>query len=400
MGLIEKIFGRRKPAGVPQGSVHTFDAYAPQFTSWNGQIYESMLVRESIYAKDRHIMKLKFDTRGSAQKGLRSTMSIEPNPWHTWPDFLEQCNNIYEVENNLIVVPVLDDLGDMQGLWPVYPSGAEVREADGRFYLIFLTEDGKRRAMELEKCGIMRKHQLKNHFFGETNAPLAPTMSLAHTFNESIEESVKSAASYKFMAQVNNYMFDEDLAKERKRFDELNFKPGQGGGLLLFNANVKDVKQLEAAKNLVDKDQQQLIEKNVYSYFGVNEKVIMNTATPEDLQSFYDGEIEPFSIKFSDMLTKMTFSRREIVAGNKILLTANRLQYMSVQNKVAMSKELGDRGALLIDEIRDLYNYAPLPDGAGQHAPIRGEYYFVDQGRPDQQKEDDKKTEDDDNADA
>ena len=37
-----------------------------------------------------------------------------------------------------------------------------------------------------------------------------------------------------------------------------------------------------------------------------------------------------------------------------------------------------------IDEIRDLFNYPPLPDGAGQHAPIRGEYYMVDQGRPDQ----------------
>ena len=381
MGLIERIFGKRRPAGLTQGSVQTFEAYAPQFTSWNGKIYESMLVRQAIYAKDRHIMKLKFDMRGAAKKSLKSTLSIEPNPWHTWPDFLEQCNNIYEVENNLIVVPVLDDLGDMQGLWPVFPSGAEVREASGQFYVVFLGEDGKRHAMELDRCGIMRKHQLKNNFFGESNSPLAPTMSLAHTFNESIEESVKSAASYKFMAQVTNHMFDEDLAKERKRFDKLNFKTGEGGGLLLFNNNVKDIKQLEAAKNLVDKEQQDLIEKNVYAYFGVNEKVIMNTATPDELQSFFDGEIEPFSIKFSDMITKMLYSRREIIAGNKAVLAANRLQYMSVPNKVSMSQQLGDRGALMIDEIRDLFNYAPLEEGAGQHAPIRGEYYFVDQGR-------------------
>ena len=390
MGLIEKIFGKRRPAVFAQGNVQTFEAYAPQFTSWSGQIYESMLVRQAIYAKDRHIMKLRFDMRGSAKQGLKNTLMIRPNPWHTWPDFLEQCNNIYEVENNLIVVPVLDDMGDMRGFWPVYPSGAEVREVNGQFYVVFLGQNGRRHAMELERCGIMRKHQLKNYFFGENNAPIDPTMSLAHTFNESIEESVKSAASYKFMAQVNNYMFDEDLAKERKRFDTLNFTPGQGGGLLLFNANVKDVKQLEAAKNLVDKDQQELIEKNVNSYFGTNEKVIMNTATPDELQSFFDGEIEPFSIKFSDMATGMIYTDREIIAKNKAMLTANRLQYMSVPNKVAMAQQLGDRGALLIDEIRDLFNYGPLPDGAGQHAPIRGEYYMVDQGRPDQQKEDEK----------
>jgi hypothetical protein len=193
------------------------------------------------------------------------------------------------------------------------------------------------------------------------------------------------------MAQVTNYMFDEDLRKERIRFDTLNFKSGEGGGLLLFNANVKDIKQLEAAKNLVDKDQQELIEKNVWRYFGVSEDVIMNTATPEKLSTFYDGEIEPFAIKMSDGMSSMIYTDREQAAGNRALLAANRLQYMSVPDKVSMSQQLGDRGALLIDEIRDLFNYPPLENGAGQHAPIRGEYYMVDQGRPDQQKQEEKK---------
>ena len=67
--------------------------------------------------------------------------------------------------------------------------------------------------------------------------------------------------------------------------------------------------------------------------------------------------------------------------GNRITLTANRLQYMNVSQKVSMARELGDRGVLMIDEIRELFNYEPLPDGAGQHAPIRGEYYMVDEGK-------------------
>ena len=27
---------------------------------------------------------------------------------------------------------------------------------------------------------------------------------------------------------------------------------------------------------------------------------------------------------------------------------------------------------------------SPMPDGSGQHAPIRGEYYFVDEGKEDE----------------
>ena len=120
MGLIDKFLGKLKPALQPQGShVETFTAYSPVFTSWGGQIYESALVREAIYAKGRHIMKLKFNMKGSAQRGLWSVAQIRPNPWSTWPVFLERCNAIYETQNNLILVPVLNDLGQTRGFWPV-----------------------------------------------------------------------------------------------------------------------------------------------------------------------------------------------------------------------------------------------------------------------------------------
>ena len=394
MGLFKTIFGKKTaPAQqVPLSSLETFSAYSPVFTSWGGQLYESALVREAIYAKARHIMKLKFDMQGSAKRSLYNAVKVRPNPWSTWPDFLERCNNIYETQNNLIVIPLLDELGDTKGFWPILPSGAEVKQANGVPYLVFMLR-GKRTAMELDRCMIMRKHQLNNDFFGESNAPLSSTMELINTFEQCIQEGTKAAASYRFMAQVTNYMFDEDLAKERKRFDQNNFAPGEGGGLLLFNNNVKDVKQLEAAKKIVDAEEQKLIERNVWRYFGVSEEVIMNTATPDQMTTFFDGEIEPFEIKMSDGFTGMIYTDREMIAGNKAVLAANRLQYMSVADKVSMFTQMGDRGGMMIDEARELFNMPPLDNGAGQHAPIRGEYYFVDEGRPE-----DKKTDNNDNG--
>ena len=390
MGWIESIFGRiRRPGNLPTTSVETFSAYTPQFTTWGGQVYESALVREAIYTKARHIMKGKFTMQGSAKRSVYNAVKVKPNPWSTWPAFLERCNNIYETQNSLIIIPLLDDLGETKGFWPVFPSGAEVRMANDQAYLVYMIR-GKKMAMELERCQIMCKHQLHNDFFGESNAALNPTMEMIHTFEESIQEGVKAAASYRFMAQVTSYLHDEDLTKERKRFDKLNFKTGEGGGLLLFNNNVKDIKQLEAAKSLVDEKQQALIEKNVFRYFGVSENMILNTAKPDEMSAFFDGEVEPFFIKMSDGFTNMIYTDREQIAGNTAMITANRLQYMSVTDKVNMWQQMGDRGAMMIDEGRELFNMAPLPDGAGQHAPIRGEYYFVDQGRPDQQQDDQK----------
>ena len=95
----------------------------------------------------------------------------------------------------------------------------------------------------------------------------------------------------------------------------------------------------------------------------------------------FNGAVEPFAIKLSEALTKMVFTQREQNSGNRIQFTANRLQYMSVNSKIAMAQQLGDRGILTINEIRELFNYVPLEDETGTHLPIRGEYYFADEGK-------------------
>ena len=381
MGLIDRLFGRPRPAGG-ETRFETVTAYSPRFTSWGGQIYESELVRAAVDAKARHVCKLQYSMQGTARRKLYTATNSAPNPWYTWGQFLERCSNIYEIQNNLFIVPVLDAAGEVAGYFPVLPSGCEVVQHGGAPYLKYSFIGGQTRSMELSRCAVITKHQLKDDFFGERNTALDATMQLVNMVTQGIQEGVKNSATYRFMAQLTGKAFDEDLRKERERFDKNNFQSG-GGGLLLFGNQMQNIKELSQKAYQVDPAQMALIRENVYSYFGVSEGVIQNKANGDELDAFFNGAIEPFAIKLSEALTRMVFTERERNTGNAILFTANRLQYMNVGQKVSMAKELGDRGVLMIDEIRELFNYAPLPDGAGQHAPIRGEYYMVDEGRAD-----------------
>ena len=385
MGLFERIFGKPKAAPTNEGRFETFTAYSPCFTSWGGQIYESDMVRAAIDAKARHVAKLKYNVLGTARPKLWTATKTSPNPWYTWPQFLERCSNIYDVENNLFIVPILDNTGDVCGYFPVMPSGCKVVSHGGVPYLKYTFRGGKQAAIELDRCAIITKHQLKDDFFGESNRALDPTMQLITMVNQGIEEGVKNSATYRFMAQLASKSFDEDLRKERERFDRNNFQTG-GGGLLLFGNQFTNVKELSQKSYQVDAEQSKLIKENVFNYFGVSEKVIQNTATGDELDAFFNGAIEPFCIKLSDGLTKMVFTERERNGGNEILFNANRLQYMNIGSKISMAQQLGDRGVLTIDEIRELFNYGPLPDGAGQFTPIRGEYKDV-QGKEEGQEE-------------
>ena len=61
------------------------------------------------------------------------------------------------------------------------------------------------------------------------------------------------------------------------------------------------------------------------------------------------------------------------------MATSNRLQYMSNTEKLNVSAQMADRGIMNRDEIREIWNLDPLPDGQGQAYTIRGEYYLLNQ---------------------
>lgn len=395
MGLIDRIFGRAPKNAPMERTFQTLTAYSPAFTSWGGQIYESDMVRAAVDAKARHVAKLQYRMEGTARPKLWTVTKSEPNPWYTWPQFLERCSNIYDIENNLFVVPLLDEMGEVTGFFPALPSRCEVVDRAGEPYLKYTFLAGQKRSVPLRRCAVVTKHQLKDDFFGEHNTALDPTMKLVNMVNQGIMEGVKNGATFRFMAQLTGKTFDEDLRKERERFDRNNFQNG-GGGLLLFGNQFTNVQQLKQEGYRVDADQQKLIRENVENYFGVSDKVIRNEATGDELDAFFNGAVEPFAIKLSDALTRMVFTERERNGGNRILFVSNRLQYMNIASKISMAQQLGDRGVLTIDEIRELFNYAPLPDGKGAYTPIRGEYKDVQGSDADAQDDDqDDKLEDD-----
>ena len=386
MSLLDKIFrpaeAKKSENALQEASAffQTLTAYAPVFTNWGGAIYESEIVRASIDARARHISKLKVETVGTANQSLQKKLAQGPNQWQTWSQFLYRVSTILDVNNTAFIVPVFDERMIITGVFPVLPSMCSLVEYDGEIWLRYQFSTGQFAAVEFKKCAVLTKHQYRSDFFGDSNYPLKETMQLIHIQNQGIEEGVKNAATFRFMATLNNFSNAADLAKERERFREANLSSeSKAGGFLLFPNTYKDIKQVDVKPYAVDADQMKQIRENVFNYFGVSEGVLQNSAKNEDLEAFFDGAIEPFAIQLSEAMTKMLFSERERANGSYLIASANRLQYMSTTQKVAMARELGDRGAILIDEIRELFNYAPLPNGAGQVAPIRGEYKATDE---------------------
>lgn len=376
MGLLNKILGKiPAPQGKSQGFFTTLDGYMPVFTSWGGEIYESELARSAINAKATHISKLSVQVQGSAQPKLQTKLRNGPNEWQTWGQFLYRLSTILDIQNTAFIIPVIDEFGDTAGMYPVLPSLSEIVQYEGEPWVRYRFKNGETAAIEMSRCGIMTKFQYRDDFFGESNAALSPTMDLINIQNQGIEEAVKNSATFRFMARVNNFSTDKDLAKERKRFSKENLQ-GEGG-VLLFPNTYSDIQQVKSSPFVVDAEQMKNIQQNVFNYFGVNEEILQNKAFGDAWSAFYEGGIEPFAVQFSDVTTKMMFTERERASGALLMATANRLQYMSNTEKLNVSSQMADRGIMNRDEIREIWNLPELPDGQGKAYTIRGEYYLL-----------------------
>ena len=378
MGLFDWLFPKEEPIKISKtDQFKLLTAYEPIFRNYNGSVYESALVRSAIEAKARHISKLKVEMQGDAQSALKAKMKHAPNEWQTYPQFLARCSTILDCTNNLFIVPVQDDYLQTIGFFPVLPDRVKlIEDKKGKLWLRYTFRNNISGIVEFDRCAYLNKHQYKSDFFGDSNRALDPTMDLITIQEQGIKEAVKNSASYRFMARVSNFTSPEDLAEERQRFTRENLS-SENSGLLLFPNTYTDIKQVESNPYTVDDKQMELIKNNVFDYFGVNESIIQGKAESDQLDAFFNSAIEPFAIALSEALSKAIYSERERSFGNHVYVNANRLQYMSQTAKVTVARDLGDRGILTINEIRELFNYAPLPNG--DVAYIRGEYKPIEE---------------------
>jgi len=374
MGLIDYFFPKRREQVKVEQTFKIIDGYVPVYRDWNGAIYESEFVKTAIDAIARHISKLSVVIEGGTKSELITNLKKAPNSYSTWSQFLYRLTTILYVKNTAFIIPLRNKFGDYVGIYPICPISWEVVKDDfGRLWVRFRFKDRQSFAELLDDIGILTRYQFESEFFGDSNKALDDTMKLISIQRQGIKESTKNATAYRFWANVTNFSKAEDLAKERQRFDEENFQSKNGGGILLFPNTYKDVHQITNQSYTVDSEQMKLIERNVFDYFGVNEDIIQNKAYGDKFSAFYEGAVEPLAIQLSEVLTRMLFTARQVAFTSGITFTANRIQYMSNSDKLAVSKDLVDRGVLSINEARQIWQLQPI-DGGDRHI-LRGEYY-------------------------
>lgn len=377
MGLLEKLFPKKTAEAQVYSWFQTLGGYTPIYTSFEGGVYEMALTRACIHTFATHVSKLRPVVRGPGASRLDRVLSYRPNPWMDTKKYLYRLATIYMTENTAFIAPVYDDdlMLRINGFYPVLPSQAEVVERAGVPYLRYHFPVGTS-VVELDRSGIMTQMQYRDDFFGENNRALRPTMELIHTQNQSIINGVKASGSVRFLAKLAQTLKPADMNAERDRLVRDNLGDNNGG-VMIFDAKYTDVKPIESKPYVVDDKQAASIRESVFDYFGMSAGILHNQYTSDEWSAYYEGKIEPFAIEASLVHTNMTFSQAEIARGKEILFTVNRLQHMTMADKLSTVTQLFDRGMMNMDEGREVFQLPALDTEDSKRYYIRRDYAEV-----------------------
>lgn len=98
------------------------------------------------------------------------------------------------------------------------------------------------------------------------------------------------------------------------------------------------------------------------TFFNTNENIVQSKYNEDEWNSYYESEIEPLAMQLSNEFTIKLFTRRERGFGNRIVFSANNLQYASMSTKLGL-QAMVDRGAMTPNEWREVLNLPPVEGG-------------------------------------
>lgn len=373
MGLFDKIFGKKQAPTTTRFEM--INDNGGGFFAWNGDFYQSDIIRACIRPKAKAVGKLiakhirdnSTEFKVNPDSYMRFLLE-EPNPLMTGQMFQEKMAVQLELNHNAFAYIKRDDFGYPTEVYPIPCTTVEVVEgAQGDIFLKFYFKNGKQMTIPYTDIIHLRKDFNDNDFFGEhPGNALAQLMEIVTTTDQGIVKAIKNSAVVKWILKFKSVLKQEDIDSQVKNFVNNYLNISNDGGAASSDPRY-DLEQVKPEAFVPDSKQMQETVQRIYNFFNTNEKIIQSKYNEDEWTAYYESEIEPFAMQLAGEYTRKLFSRRERGFGNKIIFESSSLQYASLSTKMDLV-QMVDRGAMTPNEWRSILSLGPIEGGS---KPIR-----------------------------
>lgn len=366
--LFNMFFGNKKQTQpITQTQLQLLNNYDAQFTTLSNNTYDSKVARQCIDRIATHCAKLipkhiQDNISNNIKGDINFLLSNQPNPIMTKFDFIYKTISMLYTDSNAFIYIAKDKEGFITGFYPVLAQNYNLlQDASGKIYLQFKFINGQIYTIPYLELIHLRLFYNKNDIFGSGNGVLKTDIDTAHTASEGIKNAIKTSNKLRGILQFTNAMLKEkDVKASRDRFVKdfiSNLDDDTGIAGLDGKAEYKEINMKPIT---LDREQLEQVNYNIFDYYGISEKIVKNNFNSVEWNAFFEGVIEPRAIQLSDAFTNKIFSYKARKDGHKIVFTANRLQYASLDSKINLIKVAGAYGLLTKDDGREILDMPPL----------------------------------------
>lgn len=346
------------------------------FYAWNGGIYKSDIVKACIRPTVRSIGKLiPQHLRDNSQEGFKINpepyirfLLEEPNPYMCGQVFYEKMITQLKINNNAFALLVRDENDYVTEMYHIPCTSAEaIYDKQGFLYLRFTNKNGKILIYPYSDIIHIRQDVNENDIFGESpRESLLPLMEIVNTTDQGIVKAIKNGGVIRWLLKFTGSLRPEDIRDQTNKFVEqfLNIENGTGAAGVDSKCDAQQIDPKDYVPNAAQTDRTIT---RIYNFFNTNEKIVQSKYNEDEWNAYYESEIEPLALQLSNEFTRKLFNRRERSFGNKIIFSANNLQYASMSTKLGL-QAMVDRGAMTPNEWREVLNLPPVEGG---NTPLR-----------------------------
>ena len=371
-GLFEAVFGKRPTSGSSLPAFRLLSSYDSSFTPFNGRAWDIGTVRAAVDAWARNAAKIQprhirraGGRRETVHNSLERLLQIRPNPYMTAYAFYYRVAAQFVVYNNAFILPVFDG-GKLTALYPINASRVDLVEDMGGMYARLTFATGNVYTVPYEHLVHLRRHYLDNDIFGDDNRPLLPALETADAFNKSMSKFARLVSVIRGILEALTVTKQEDLAARRDAFVRDNFSiEANGSGVIITDGKHKYT-PIQQKETPIPTGQLEFVRREIYDYFGMNEAIVQNKATPEEMDAFYRGQLVPFYMQLAQGLTNAIFTEREQSFGNEVLCEMDRIQFETLDKRVEAAQFLTNIGALELDQVREVFGFPPIGGEEGK----------------------------------
>ena len=353
----------------------------PFYTSFGENVYASDIIVQSIRCKANEFKKLDprhIRTTNGAQTVVTDSSIARvlkrPNAYMTTADFLEKITILLELTKNVFIYPTWYKTKGGEryytGLYPLKPSEVSyMTNAAGELFLKMRFANGYETTLEADRVIHWRKDYGVNDYFGggmfggNDNAGLLTMLERYDQLTQSIAKALEVSCQINAIVNYNSYNDDDSMKAKRAQFEK-DLQANKSG--ILFTDLKMEVEKVPRDVKLVDAETVKFFHDTILRDSGTSLAILNGDYTKAQKEAYYEHALEADIKGLGQAMSRCIFSDRETSFGNEIILYPNEIQFMSMENKISFAQIAMPAGALMKDEFRALFGYAPLPDGQGQ----------------------------------